>query len=57
MVLDTKIIYHRGKDDVTRDVMKDTGGGGLVEAVRRKIGEETGLRELACLLRLGPYIV
>ncbi len=50
VVLDSKVIYHQGKDDITRDVTKETGGGGLVEAVRSKMGEETGLRELACLL-------
>ena len=51
VVLDSKVIYHQGKDDVTRDVTEETGGGGLVEAARRKMGEETGLRELACLLK------
>jgi hypothetical protein len=51
VVLDSKVIYHQGKDIVTRDVTEETGGGGLVEAVRRKMGEETGLRELACLLK------
>ena len=50
LVLDSKVIYHQGKDDVTRDATEETGGGGLVEAVRSKMGEETGLRELACLL-------
>ncbi len=51
VVLDSKVIYHQGKDDVTRDVMEETGGGGLVKAVRGKMGEETGLRQLACLLK------
>ncbi len=51
MVFDSKFIYHQGKDDVARDVTEETGGGGLVEAVRRKVREETGLRELACLLK------
>jgi hypothetical protein len=52
VVLDSKVIYHQGKDDVTRDVTEETGGGGLVEAVRGKMGEETGLFEtLACLLK------
>ena len=49
VVLDSKVIY-QGKDDITRDVTEKTRGGGLVEAVRNKMGEETGLRELACLL-------
>ena len=51
MVLDSKVIYHQGKDDVTRDVTEETGGGGLVETMRRKMGEKTGLGELACLLK------
>ncbi len=41
VVLDSKVIYHQGKDDVTREVTEETGGGGLVEAVRGKKGEET----------------
>ncbi len=45
VVLDSKVIYHQ-------DVTEETGGGGLVEAVRSKLGEETGLRELACLIPL-----
>ena len=28
VVLDSKVIYHQGKDDVTRDVTEETGGGG-----------------------------
>ena len=51
VVLDSKVIYHQGKDDVTRDVTEETGGGGLVETMRRKMGEKTGLGELACLLK------
>jgi hypothetical protein len=51
VVFDPKVIYHQGKDDVTRDVTEETRGGGLVETVRREMGEETGLRELACLLK------
>ncbi len=51
VVLDSEVIYHQGKDDVTRDVTEETEGGGLVEAVRGKMGEETGLRQLACLLK------
>jgi hypothetical protein len=35
VVLDSKVIYHQGKDDVTRDVTEETGGGGLVDTVRR----------------------
>jgi hypothetical protein len=50
VVFDSKVIYHQGKDDITRDVMEETSGGDLVEAVRSKMGGETGLRELACLL-------
>ncbi len=42
VVLDSKVIY-QGKDDITRDVTEKTMGGGLVEAVRNKMGEETGL--------------
>ncbi len=48
---DSKVIYHQGEDDVTRDVTEETGGGGLVEAVRGKMGKKTGLRQLACLLK------
>jgi hypothetical protein len=51
VVLDSKVIYQQGKDDVTRDVTEETGGGGLAEAVRGKMGEATGLRQLACLLK------
>ena len=50
VVLDSKVIYHQGKDDVTRDVTEETGGGGFVEAVRGKMGEKTVLGQLACLL-------
>ncbi len=50
VVLDSKVIYHQGKDDITRDVTEETRGCSLVEAVRSKMGEEMGLRELACLL-------
>jgi hypothetical protein len=32
-------------------VTEETGGGGLVEAGRGKMGEETGLGQLACLLK------
>ncbi len=35
VVLDFKVIYHQVKDDVTRDVTEETGGGCLVETVRR----------------------
>jgi hypothetical protein len=31
VVLDSKVIYHQGKDDITRDVTEETGGGGLVK--------------------------
>ncbi len=51
VVLESKVIYHQGKDVVKRDVTEETGGGGLVEAVRGKMGKETGLRQLACLLK------
>ena len=51
VALDSEVIYHQGKDDVTRDVTEETGGGGLVETMRRKMGEKTGLGELACLLK------
>ena len=51
VVLDSEVIYHQGKDDVTRDVTEETGGGGLVKAVRGKMGEETCLGQLACLLK------
>ena len=51
VVFDSKVIYHQHKDDVTRDVTEETGGGGLVETMRRKMGEKTGLGELACLLK------
>ena len=50
VVFDSKVIYHQRKDDVPGDVTKETGGGGLVEAVGGKMGEKTVLRQLACLL-------
>ncbi len=50
VVLDSKVIYHQGKDDVTRDVTEETGGGGLVEAVRRKMGEESETTAAVALL-------
>jgi hypothetical protein len=51
VVFDSEVIYHQREDYVTRDVTEETGGGGLVEAVRGKMGEETGLGQLACLLK------
>ena len=50
VVFDSKVINHQRKDDVTGDVTKETGGGGLVEAVGGKMGEKTVLGQLACLL-------
>ena len=50
VVFDTEVINHQRKDDVTGDVTKETGGGGLVEAVGGKMGEKTVLGQLACLL-------
>jgi hypothetical protein len=51
VVFDSEVIYHQREDYVTRDVTEETGGAGLVEAVRGKMGEETGLGQLACLLK------
>ena len=51
VVFDTEVIYHQRKDNVAGDVAEETGGGGLVETMRRKMGEKTGLGELACLLK------
>jgi hypothetical protein len=50
VVFDTEVIYHQRKDNVAGDVAEETGGGGLVEAVGGKMGEQTVLRQLACLL-------
>ena len=50
MVFDSKVINHQRKDDVTGDMTKETGGGGLEEAVGGKMREKTVLRQLACLL-------
>ena len=50
VVFDSKVIHHQRKDDVTGDMTKETGGGGLEEAVGGKMREKTVLRQLACLL-------
>ena len=50
VVFDSKVIHHQCKDDVTGDMTKETGGGGLEEAVGGKMREKTVLRQLACLL-------
>ncbi len=49
VVLDSKVIYHQGKDDITRDVKEETGGGGLVEAVGNKQDGRGDGFERACL--------
>ena len=51
VVLDTKVIYHQREDNVTGNVTEETGGGGRVKAVGGKVGEETVLGQLACLLQ------
>jgi hypothetical protein len=50
VVFDSKVIYHQHKDDVTRDVTEETGGGGLVKTVRGKVRDKAVLGQLACLL-------
>jgi hypothetical protein len=50
VVFDSEVIYHQRKDDVTRDVTEETGGGGLMKDVGGKMGEKTVLGQLACLL-------
>ena len=51
VVFDSKVIYHQRKDNVTGNVTEETGGGGRVKAVGGKVGEETVLGQLACLLQ------
>jgi hypothetical protein len=50
MVFDSKVIHHQRKDDVTGDVTEKAGGRSLKEAVGGKMGKETVLGQLACLL-------
>ena len=51
VVFDSKVIYHQREDNVTGNVTEKTGGGGRVKAVGGKVGEETVLGQLACLLQ------
>ncbi len=51
VVFDSEVIYHQRKDDVTRDVTEETGGGSLIEIVGGKMGEKMVLGQLACLLQ------
>ena len=51
VVFDSKVIYHQREDNVTGNVTEETGGGGRVKAVGGKVGEETVLGQLACLLQ------
>ena len=50
VVFDSKVIYHQREDNVTGNVTEETGGGGRVKAVGGKVGDETVLGQLACLL-------
>jgi hypothetical protein len=57
VVFDSEVIYHQRKDDVTRDVTEETGGGGLMKTVGGKSRWERRRSWDSLLASFNPYIV